>query len=255
MSSQKGFLPIHFGVVVLIILVALGAYYLGTKQNNRSELSSVESSPATNTIDVPAGYKTRYFNLSGKFYFDQEYPTELTQISENSLIPMSCTPKYSRYGETFSHYDKNTEENIITSDESLLHIIQLINDKYGKDRLSEIFSCTPKDGDPIIIYSLEPCGGGCIGIPYLGVVEGSEINEMTKIDEVDKPAYFGCRQPLQLTKDNVFYFECGGGDGPSGSGSIFKYSLVDQKLSRIKRCISGPEENAADNFTVSTKCD
>lgn len=238
--NQEGLFSIILGVLVLLLVLVGGVYYLGTVRNQSKTLNMVASPSPTIVINTPKEYKTRYFDVNENFWEKDKYPAEITEIAESSLKTMSCSPQYYSNQDTYSYYDEKTQENVLLTDESLKYIIQIINDKHGKDRLSEIFTCSVKEGKPIVVYSLGPCGGGCSGVPYIGVVNDSEISEVVKISETDEsPAYFGCRQPLALTKTNMFYFICGGGDGPSASASIYKLSLNNFVLSRVKHCTAG----------------
>lgn len=48
-NNQKGFLPIILGVIVLLVIVAGGAYYLGTQQNKPTSQAIQQTTPNTNT--------------------------------------------------------------------------------------------------------------------------------------------------------------------------------------------------------------
>lgn len=250
-KNQRGNLPIILGVLVLLFVVGAGAYYLGMKQNkpltsnitstpSPTENASSQVTPLPTTSNAIKEYKARYFNLTDNLWENTKYPTELTQLAESSLTPISCTPTYSGYGKDYTSYDEKTQKSTPLTDASLLNYIQTINNKYEGKTVSEIFACSPEQGKTVVLYSLGPCGGGCSGIPYVGVVNGSDIQEAGTMQE--GMAYFGCRQPLQLTKDNMFYFRCGGGDGPGASTSIYKLSLNNLSLSKVKHCEAGIDE-------------
>lgn len=251
-NNQRRNLPIILGVLVLLFVVGVGAYYLGTKQN-KPLASNITSTPTptenaisqvtpipTSTSNSVKEYKARYFNVTDNFWENIKYPTELTQIVESSLTPISCTSTYSGYGKDYTSYDEKTQKSTPLTNALLLNYIQTINKKYEGKTVSEIFACSPEQGKTVILYSLGPCGGGCSGIPYVGIVNGSDIQEAGTMQE--DMAYFGCRQPLQLTKDNIFYFKCGGGDGPGASTSIYKLSLNNLALSKVKHCEAGIDE-------------
>lgn len=250
-NNQKGFFHIILGVIILLAYGG-GAYYLGTQQNKltTSKLVTYSNPPNTNilqTTPIPTTtsstqkiYKTRYFDVTDIFWEKDKYPAEITQIEDNSLTPISCTSTYSGFGKDYTSYDEKTQKSIPLTDSSLLNYIQVLGKKYEGKKVSEIYSCSPEQGKSVVVYSLGPCGGGCSGIPYVGVINGSDIIEVANVSE--GIAYFGCRQPLQLSKDNMFYFGCRAGDGPGGSATIYKLSLNTLTVSKIIHCIAGIDE-------------
>ena len=40
LSNQKGFIPVILGIIILLVVVG-GAYYLGTKQTQKTPISSL----------------------------------------------------------------------------------------------------------------------------------------------------------------------------------------------------------------------
>lgn len=234
-----------------MIVIGSGAYYLGTFQN-KPTLSNIAASSSPSNITTEATplpvttantqkeYKTRYFDITDNFWEEEKYPIEITQVPDGSLIPISCTDTYSGYGKDYTSYDEKTQNSKPLTDSSILNHIQALTKKYEGKIVTQIFSCSPELGKTVIFYSLGPCGGGCVGMPYVGVVDGSNINEVANVSE--DGAYFGCRQPLQLTKDNMFYFQCGAGDGPSATATIYKLSLNNLTLSKIRHCITSTDE-------------
>ncbi len=56
-SNQKGFIPLILGAVILLIIVASGAYYLGTKNtstNPKTDTTEVPTAVATTTPQTPS---------------------------------------------------------------------------------------------------------------------------------------------------------------------------------------------------------
>lgn len=252
---KKNYYPIILGSLIFLIAIVAGAYYLGTKQSKPEQSSLTQSSDVTAsaasqsiltpttivTPDLTQKYKTRHYNMTDNFGENNKYPAELLQVEESSLTPIACSPLYSGYGKGYTFYDEKTQKSYPLSDASLLSYIETINKKYESQFVSEIITCSAEQGKTVVLYSIGPCGGGCSGIPHVGVVNNADIIEVANIPAKfeENMAYFGCRQPLQLTKDNMFYFRCGGGDGPGSSASLYKLSLDNFSLSRVKQCTSG----------------
>ncbi len=253
--SKKKFGFITLGITICLILIGFGTYYyLNTQQNNSIAIDKSKglemtayTSPTlkpTYSSSLPKEYKSRYFDITENFWSENEkYPTELTQIPENSLTPIYCSPMYVKNGK------KYTSNSFILDDPTLLEYIKALDQKYESEERTVIYitTCSPKEGKAIVLYSLGPCGGGCTGIPHVGIANGSEIKEIANISKLEdkNAAFFGCAQPLQLTKNNIFYFECGGGDGHAASASLYKLSLTNETVSRIRSCsnIVAEDEN------------
>lgn len=82
-SNQKGFMPLILGVVILLIIVAGGAYYLGSKNTNLTSKPQIQqpatsattptSNPITSTGDSTAGWKV-YISTEGKYSI--QYPQD-----------------------------------------------------------------------------------------------------------------------------------------------------------------------------------
>lgn len=187
-------------------------------------------------------YKTRYYDVTDVFFDKEPYPTELTDVADGQLTPIYCTRTYSYdYNKNYFSSDESTNKIILLTDPDLLTYIQSIATMYEGKHVREIYTCAPKEGKTIVVYSLGPCGGGCSGQPHIGIVNNiGEIKETGKM--IENMPYFGCRKPLQLTNGNDFYFRCGGGDGPGGSGSIYRLSLNTLTTSMVRHCESGIDE-------------
>ncbi len=256
-SSKKNVGLIIGGIILLLILIGFGAFYFSSHQKKsmtldkakyiESTATPIPTQVSTFSSSLPKEYKIRHFDITEDFAPENEkYPTEITQASDDSLTPIYCTPNYTKYGDKYTSSDE-TNKTITLDDLETLNYIKTLEEKYkSEDRsVMEISTCAPKEDKIIILYSLGPCGGGCSGVPYVGIVNGEEIKEIANISKLEDQgmAYFGCRQPLQLTKNNIFYFTCGGGDGPGSSASIYKLSLVTEAVSRIETCnTSGTED-------------
>ncbi len=238
--QRKSWLWLVGGAVLLVAGVSSGLL-LGKQMYTHpqplptpSPSSAPEPSAPPSISSLRYQIKTRYFNLTDNFFEKQKYPSEITSIPEELLISMACSPFYSGWNGKYSYNDETTTTSYPLTDPTILSYIDSITKTYPDKQVAEIMTCTPQSGKTIVLYSLGPCGGGCSGIPYVGIANGLTVKEITSINE--PWAYFGCRQPLQLTNTGIFYFQCGGGDGGGASASLYKLSLSSQTVAKIIQC-------------------
>lgn len=263
-SNQKGLAPI---VIILLITLLGGGYFIYQSQGKITTPSSqptpqpfepsssapVSISPASPynpeeytvwTYGLPLsseGFKKRQFDINKKFFKSKNYPDEVINISEENLVGMKCTPRiFKSVGP--SAIAELTEE----KKEKLLALIKEADktidklDRFGNPaEIYEVTYCQTEDGRQILRYKISSGGGGGGGADYIGLVNpDNTIKRVAKIAD-NHFAYFGCYNPLQLTKDNILYYNCWGGDGPSGVASIYKISLNDSSVKRLIDCKSG----------------
>jgi hypothetical protein len=238
------YLPVFMTSVALFLLGILLGYGLAQRNYNETALTNVDSSyitpslTPTPTEDHATVYKTRFYNPKDKLYERQPYPNELISVNESDLIPLSCSDTYTFDGQMY--YDNNGKPQ---HDRKILDYKKVIESKHKGMTLSSLKICnSPGDQKIILMSALGPCGGGCTGIPYVGTLSSQGVLKETEAIHVDA-AYFQCNAPLQLTLDNVFYFGCGGGDGPGGSVSIYRTSLNTFALKQLAKCDAGVDEN------------
>lgn len=262
-SNQKGFISLILGIIVLLVVAVVGYItLLVAKQTQRipaiSRQSPISSDSTINRNQTPSPspiisnvpevkeYKIRFYDTTDIFLWKEKYPNELTGIQDSQLTPIYCTQTYSidsGYGIGFRSIGKG----IPLTDPTLLSYIQSLSKKYEGKIVSEIFSCAPKEGKTIVVYRISPSRYNYSGLPYIGIANNAgEIQEAGKMGDI--MAYYGCRQPLQLTDDNNFYFACSGGDGPAGFGSIYKFSLNNLTITRIKRCEYGIDGKTGEEY-------
>ena len=207
-----------FVVVGVIIIFFAGIYFALLKnQNNQKEEANT--------------YSKRQFDINSKFYLTQRYPSELVDIEEDSLLGIRCSQQqYVRQMDKwYSDYDNKIE----LKDTNLLRLIESAStDLKGSKTDSFIFfsSCATENGGTIVKYEKWAGGGGSRNVAYFGVVNASGNVERVTSIKSDGIPYFTCNKPLELTTSNVLYYECGGGDGGSGSASIYKIDLNKKQL-------------------------
>jgi len=266
-------------VLLGFILFGGGGYYLGTKnaqqtqptqpndqnQNYPSPTTTVfqPSSTQTPIINIKTGYPKRQFDPTKKFFSSRDYPNEVTSIVDTELVGMRCTARLtcvSPYTEC-TYYPEGADTSKPPSrntDPQLLNLIKEANKTIDKETvmgipardIEEVTLCDTEDGRQILRYKTGGGGGGAGSVDYIGLGNsGNVINKIVAIQE--NIAYFGCYQPLQLAKSNILYYQCGGGDGPAGSSTIYKINLTNKTSSSLLQCTSVGDESG--NVTLTCK--
>lgn len=258
-------------VLIGFILFGAGGYYLGTRNTQRIQpIDQNQNYPTPTTTayqpsptQIPitkAGYLKRQFDPTKKFFSTRDYPTEVINIADAQLIGMKCTARLtcvSPYTEC-TYYPEGADTSkppTKTTDPQLLNIIKEANKTIDKETvmgtpardIEEVTSCETEDGRQLLRYKTGGGGGGAGSVDYIGLVSSSSVNKIASIQE--GVAYFGCYQPLQLTKLNDLYYQCGGGDGPAGSSTIYKINLTNKTVSTLLKCSSVGDESG--NVTLT----
>lgn len=185
------------------------------------------------TAQVSMTFKRRQFDISKKFFIEEAYPKELTQISEDDLQEMMCTPDYEKLGDVFQDGQRKIDRQ---SDPKIMHFVDAIEKNYKDTKYPHVMNiqtCSSKSGEELLLYGMGPCGGGCGGIPFIAEYRNQQVKQLVEVE--GKEAYFGCN-PLQLTNGNDLYLNCGGGDGPTNSRYIYRLSLNDSSFTKLKYC-------------------
>lgn len=183
-------------------------------------------------------YSKRQFDINSKFYLTQNYPSELVNIKEDNLLGMNCSQQYvHQMGTWYSDYDKKIE----IKDANLLRLIESApTDLKGFETDSFVFFafCAIENGGTVVKYEKLAGGGGSRNIVYFGMANAiGSVEEVTSI-KTDGSVGFTCNMPLQFTRSNMLYYSCGGGDGGSGSASIYKIDINNKTNTRIIKCDS-----------------
>lgn len=106
-NNQKGFSPIVLGILVLLIVVAGGAYYLGTQknqsainnteQNSRTSTTIVSPSPIANTNNP----KITAFMRDGDIWVKDVFTNKESKISKTAAVQ---SPKLSPMGNYLTYH-------------------------------------------------------------------------------------------------------------------------------------------------------
>lgn len=221
-----------FTLLFIAFLFFAVIYVIFSRQQTSSGL------PINNQDKKSVVYSKRQFDTNSKFYLTQSYPLELVNIKEDNLLGMNCSQQYVRQMDKwYSDYDNKIE----IKDANLLRLIESApTDLKGSKTDSFVFFalCVIENGGTIVKYEKWAGGGGSRNIVYFGMVNASgSVEKITSIN-TDGTVGFTCNMPLQFTRSNILYYSCGGGDGGSGSASIYKVDLNKKTNTRVLKCNS-----------------
>lgn len=219
---QRGFIPIWVTIGILVLISVTGGIYYLVKSSSKP----TDSSPPTLTLKAspsPRQFIKRQF--ASKDYFEsQPYPDELLKVSEDNLIGMRCTGWYLKQN---GDYEINMEDgsSVKLTDQNLLQIVLNLNKSILKET-NAFQACFTESNQTILEYETWGGGGGTKNIAHFGLVSSNgSFRKVSSIPNSGMP-YFGCSTPLQLTKDNILYYSCGGADGGFIGDEIYAINLT-----------------------------
>jgi len=211
-SSHSKILIIVLGIVSVLML-GLGGYVLGIRKNqtvNQQTITTpptiIQPSPTPTPFALPTADPSitakRQFDINEKFYPPQNYPPQLINIPDNDLVAMKCTPQYLRQIDGTYAYSYPL---IKLDDSSLLQLINEASKTVSNGVIYGFTSCITVDNKIILEYETWSGGGGSQNVVYFGVkkLDGG----IEKVATIPAPIF--CIKPLQLTRDDVFYYQCG----------------------------------------------
>lgn len=255
---EKGLAPI---VIILTIAAVVIGYVVYSAENKISKIQKEYAQMSNTPSPAPQpplsiqsldeilnskSFTKRQFDVSRKLQHGEplfqslDYPQELVSINENDLVGMRCTPGLTCVSpyESCSYYPEGLERSkppFTTADQKLLTLVKNANniiDKKGSLPIEEIQLCEAENNQQILRYQDPNRGGGGGGTDHISLVN-LDNGSVKKVVTIDEPgAYFGCNQPIQLTKDNVLYYQC----YSEGKASIYSISLNNYTKTRILYC-------------------
>ncbi|MBM3209315.1 hypothetical protein FJZ40_03425 [Candidatus Shapirobacteria bacterium] len=256
---SRTLLVIFLGVIILGTCLA-GAYFLLSSKNNPAPFSreTAQESPAK-TPAIPTvtprlvDYNKRLFNPTEKFIETQDYPQELLRLAEDELVGLSCSPNYSKANSlgdnTYGYWDEQTETIINLTDQRILDIVSSANRVVPGNNIASIQICDTEDRKTFAKYGVQLSGGGAGEDVYFAkVLSGRTLGGPLFLSGNQQAAYFGCSKPLQLTKTDLLYYQCGG----EGNYSIYKVYLgANPTLKKVIECVYKAKDiGELNNFTL-----
>lgn len=196
-------------------------------------LTALTSSSDSTSVGSVDEFYLRQFDPTTPFFVNASYPNEITSIGDEDLVRLGCSPEYFSWTGTDHEYlDPTTQEQKKISDplmQSFLESAQLLHPGKG---ITSISYCEVENENPIVIYRVGPCGGGCAGIPNIsfGKSDGS-LALVTVIQDGTDGAYYGCA-PLLLTTQHILYVACQG----ERTGIIRKVDLTNSSVEVVQSC-------------------
>jgi len=221
-------------LLFIAFIFLAGIYFLLQKQSSIFPTKPGQEGKAT-------AYSKRQFDINKNFFQTQHYPNEIVSIENKDLVGMKCSPEYVR--QVGGEYTLGTDPESKLKDISLLGMVNNLNKTVSNNYIAAFTVCDTEDRMRIVEYEIWGGGGGSKNVAYFGLInKDNSIEEIERIDTDGSP-YFTCDIPLQLTSLDLLYYECRGGDGGSGSASIYKIDLNKKTSIRILKCDSSANPN------------
>lgn len=197
--------------------------------------SALESIPTLAPVTTSSGYERhlRQFDPTTPFFVNASYPNEITSIDDENLLRLGCSPEYFSWtGSDHEYVDPVTQEQKKISDPLLQTFLANAQALHPGKGITSISYCEVENENPIVIYRVGGCGGGCAGIPNIsfGKSDGS-LELVTVIQDGTDGAYYGC-VPLLLTTKHILYVACRG----EGTGIIRKVDLINSSVEVVQSC-------------------
>ena len=249
--NQKGSTLIGLIIGVVIVGSLVVAYMIGQRNPTLTSQTPI-STPAPISSPAMRNYPKRLFDVSSKWIAGVKYPSEVTDVQEQNLIGLKCSAYYqSTDGVAYEALIDGDPQKL--TDQTLIGLIKKTGSNIGKS-VSAAFYCEPNEGAILYEYETQAGGGGTGNVAHINLVSADgSIEKVTEIP-YDGAAYFACRKPLQLTSANIFYIECGGGDGGGGAASVYSIDLNDKKQSQVLYCSAHVDtDNLQADGTPGTK--
>jgi hypothetical protein len=253
-------------ILLLILIIVIGfilAWFYGKVKTNFEVLPSATPILSTNKSLVtllnmmPSTFSKRQFNTSENFLAEKPYPTEILKIGEEDLVDIGCGPALfcnTSYGlKSDCHYplipslpfdDKNEATADLEGDLSVL--VKQLEKTMNNALLGTLQICTTKNKNYILLYRTSD---ELRGPNYIGLLkQDGAVQRIATINETGLP-YGGC-ELLQLTKSDILYYQCMGGDGPYYTKIIYKADLANKTSSRLTKCV-----HTESDYGITTSCE
>lgn len=183
-------------------------------------------------------YKKTFFDLSkkeGSVPLYTEKTIEILETNNENLVGVKCTPNFGRiYPEEPFMYSINGEK-LENKNPKISNLISRLEKMNPESTLIAVRACLTDDGRTFIDYTTYP--GKRLQVDFTSHLAQEKDNKIENLVKIIKDrAYTGCGGPLQLTKDNIFYRECSGGDGPRFRIEVYKIDLNNRQVATVQIC-------------------
>lgn len=265
--NQKGFTPILIILgLVLIIGIAIGAYYLGMKRSTatipspnlmvatNSQQAAIVKPPCYTKLDPAGGAQLRQIDVKSKFFGNQDFPAEITNMCDSELVRVDCIDTYIRQNDgsyTFKSIEtvgsETTTVSLRATQPDIVDNINRLTAKLNGKKPDSISYCAIDSGDLIAEYSLKQqanLSGETANYALLSAQGGVNILASISSEGLNN---FSCGNPILVTADHRFYVQCSGGDKQTGSKYIYKIDINGGISTKIFQCSSTGINNRGEN--------
>lgn len=253
--KENGFIPLILALGVLIAVgFLLGGYYLVTHSELNYSLLFPKKSNLVQQINSDLGlvkgdYKKRVFEPKNMIARDPSYYKVLYEIPNDQLVGMKCSRYYSENNESeLSYYDEQADKLVQLTDQNMLRIYSSL-EADNKRSISAIQLCQVENGIMFVEYEYWGGGGGGGNQSSFGILQPDwSVEKIAVVAAADYGwPYFGCRNPLQVTKNGQLYYGCSGGDGGGGGFGIILVDLKNKEYQPVLRCDYSTSEDGISN--------
>ncbi len=214
-------------------------------QNKNKKSAPQPTTPQNgNKNNNPPLFKKKLFDAKESFAYNRLYPPEILNLKDHELVEISCSKDYAQQpsGKYISY--SNREKTELTDPRIKNHLEQNPLD------VTEISWCNDHYNHILITYELhrgEYNHENEIHFSYLN--QDNTIDLPATVFSEGFP-YFTCSQPLALTKENILYYVCQGGNEALSRKSIYKINLTSRETKKIYQCQSKSNQTQ-DQATVN----
>ncbi|MEK7518285.1 MAG: hypothetical protein AAB583_07120 [Patescibacteria group bacterium] len=259
--SSRNLITVISVAVIVVIISSLVTYVVISSQQNKQLKATYQQtstiSPTQPMVSITTrqlmtkSFVKRQFDVNKKIEISGgnfiDYPKEIVNISETDLIGMKCTP-YIWYGyspDSYSYYDESvpvekltTKDTKTLTDERLLKLISEAKKTVSGRAIFDVRFCETENGRLLLEYNApDPAlgggGGGANSVANFGIVNSDgSVSKTTSILREQ------CRTPLVLTRSNLFYWQCGFGEGFHSEVFFYKIDLTSKTHEIVMKCTS-----------------
>ncbi|MCL4397897.1 hypothetical protein M1403_02630 [Patescibacteria group bacterium] len=251
MKEKRGNILVIIPILVILLTIAAGYLYFQkqeTKPASQVVQKTAKNTPgetASNSAKFPPSpvppvnpnkdplslYTTDYLKRQfppNKFMGLENYPQEITSVKESDLVGLKCSPYYNKDWNGIWYRSGDGKKLADGSQETsaFFQKLQSFSEILIKKPIESNFQlCETEDGRQLVLHD-----------NHLGLVKADiTFVPVTTLSDPGDP-YFVCPNPIQLTKSDLFYYECGSGDGGAAYGFLFRIDLNQKTSQLIRKC-------------------
>ncbi len=241
-------LGLSLGVMVLVASVVIWgsrAGWLGGRTPTPVPEVSVQVIPSPSGLLFPSPtidnrvYRAQSSQLTKKIFDTQAYPTELTSLTDDALVPIDCSMVFERnVGGNYTALAPESNQRLPLAESRLHQVLAAIREKVNSSEISAFQSCRTESGKEIVVVTVKAMDDetGSATLMRIGTYQNNQYQPAGTITNIDKLTNFSCPNLLLLTKTNIAYFECRGGETNITQAQVIKFDMSAGIASVMTTC-------------------